>query len=168
MAGTNEESSALCCLTANLSRPNARESLIKSAMNRVAVKNEMIARRTTQVVVTHGLVTGAASRLREVRHSHLSRTSAARYRVEVATLRSQGVQRREHSFLTQPYGTRLCRRSAVSDFSLREWPLTSKPSLHPIPQSRCRGHVGLNQRLPINILFIGDGFRRNFGSMLFY
>jgi len=29
----------------------AREPLIKSAMNRVAIKNEMIARRTTQVVV---------------------------------------------------------------------------------------------------------------------
>ena len=46
-----------------------REPLIKSAMNRVAVKNEIIARRTTQVVVV---------------------------------LRSQGVQRCECSFLTQP------------------------------------------------------------------
>ena len=71
-------------------------------MNRVAVKNEMIGKRTTQVVVAHGHVTGAASRLREVRQSHLSRTCATRYRVEVATLRSQGVQRRERSFLTQP------------------------------------------------------------------
>jgi len=71
-------------------------------MSHVAIKNEMIARRTTQVVVAHGLVTGAASRLREVRQSHLSRTCAARYRVEVATLRSQGVQRRKRSFLMQP------------------------------------------------------------------
>ena len=45
-----------------------KEPLIKSAMNRVAIKNEMIARRTTQVVAAHGHVTGAASRLREVRH----------------------------------------------------------------------------------------------------
>ena len=63
-------------------------------MSHVANINGMIARRVTQVVVAHGLVTGAASCLREVRHSHLSRTCAARYRVEVATLRSQGVQRR--------------------------------------------------------------------------
>jgi len=48
------------------------EPLIKSTMNRVAVKNEMIARRTTQVVLD---------------------------------VRSQGVQRRERSFLTQPFGT---------------------------------------------------------------
>src|SRR5665647_980564 len=48
------------------------EPLIKSTMSRIAVKNEMIARRTTQVVVF---------------------------------LRSQGAQRRERSFLTQPFGT---------------------------------------------------------------
>jgi hypothetical protein len=46
-----------------------KEPLIKSTMNRVAVKNETIARRTTQVVLD---------------------------------VRSQGVQRRKHSFLTQP------------------------------------------------------------------
>ena len=46
-----------------------KEPLIKSAMNRVVVKNEMIARRTTQVVLD---------------------------------VRSQGVQRRERSFLMQP------------------------------------------------------------------
>jgi len=74
-------------------------------MNRVAVKNEMIARRTPQVVVAHGHVTGVASRLREVRQSHLSRTCAARYRVEVATLRSQGVQQRKCPFSMQPFGT---------------------------------------------------------------
>src|SRR3989344_5251891 len=88
-----------------------REPLIKSTMNRVAIENGMMARRTTQVVVI---------------------------------LRSQGVQRSKHSFLMQPCGTGLCRRSAASCFLLREWPLTSKPSLHPIPQSHCRGHVGLN------------------------
>ena len=81
-----------------------REPLIKSVMNRVVVKNEMIARRTPPVVLAHGLVTGAASRLREVRHSHLSRTCAARYRVEVAILRSQGVQCRERPFMLQPTG----------------------------------------------------------------
>ena len=74
-------------------------------MSRVAIENGMIARCTTQVVVAHGLVTGVASRLRGVRQSHLSRTCATRYRVEVATLRSQGVQRRERSFLTQPFAT---------------------------------------------------------------
>jgi hypothetical protein len=97
-------------------------------MNRVAVKNEMIARRTMQVVVAHGLVTGEASRLRGVRQGHLSRTCAARYRVEVATLLSQGVQRsnrrghvrqvpatlwrpwrHERSFLTQPFATAVLR-----------------------------------------------------------
>jgi hypothetical protein len=71
-------------------------------MSHVAVKFEMIVRRIAQVVVAHGLVTGEASRLREVRHSHLSRTCATRYRVEVATLRSQGVQRRERPFMLQP------------------------------------------------------------------
>ena len=68
-------------------------------MNRVATNeakrnlnirlNEMIARRTTQVVEAHGHVTGAASRLREVRLGHLSRTCACAYRVEVATLQYQ-------------------------------------------------------------------------------
>ena len=73
-----------------------------SAMSRVAVKNEIIARRTTKVVEAHGLVTGVASRLRVVRHGHLFRTCATRYRVEVATLRSLGVQQSENSFLMQP------------------------------------------------------------------
>ncbi|SRR5665647_564324 len=82
-----------------------KEPLIKSAMSRVAIRKEMIARRTTPVVVAHGLVTGAASRLREVRHSHLSRTCATRYRVEAATLRSQGVQQRKRPFAMQPFGT---------------------------------------------------------------
>ena len=79
-----------------------KEALNKFTMSHVAVKFEMIARRIAQVVEAHGLVTGIASRLRVVRLSHLSRTCATRYRVEVATLRSQGVQHSEHSFLTQP------------------------------------------------------------------
>jgi len=81
------------------------EPLIKFTMNHVAVKNEMIARRTTQVAVAHGLVTGAASRLREVRQRpplpHLRCAIPGRG----GTLRSQGVRRRERSFLTQPFGT---------------------------------------------------------------
>ena len=108
-----------------------KEPLIKSTMNRVATNeakrnlnirlNEMIARRTTQVVEAHGHVTGAASRLREVRLGHLSRTCACAYRVEVATLQHRRVvpvkgipagsgskllaparQRCEYSFLMQP------------------------------------------------------------------
>ena len=73
-------------------------------MSHVAVKFEMIVRRIAQVVVAHGLVTGEASRLREVRYSHLSRTCATRYRVEVATLRSQAMQQSKRSNLTQPKG----------------------------------------------------------------
>src|SRR3989344_4630712 len=69
-----------------------KEPLIKSTMSHVAVKFEMIARRIAQVVAAHGHVTGVASRLREVRLSHLSRTCATRYRVEVATLRCQAMQ----------------------------------------------------------------------------
>ncbi len=66
----------------------SREPLIKSTMSRVAEKMPMNTRRKPQVVAAHGPVTGAASRLREVRHSHLSRTCASRYRVEMAVLRS--------------------------------------------------------------------------------
>ena len=69
-----------------------REPLIKSTISHVAVKFEMVARRIVQVVAAHGRVTGVASRLREVRLSHLSRTCATRYRVEVATLRCQAMQ----------------------------------------------------------------------------
>jgi len=71
-------------------------------MSRVAIENGMIARRTPQVAVAHGHVTGAASRLRAVRQGHLSRTCATRYRVEAATLRSQGVQQRKRPFAMQP------------------------------------------------------------------
>jgi hypothetical protein len=69
-----------------------REPLMESTMNRVAVKNEIIARRTTKVVVI---------------------------------LRSQGVQRREYSFLTQPildkslraiYGVKLLMKGITIQF----------------------------------------------------
>jgi len=53
-------------------------------MSHVAVKNEMIARRTTQVVGAHGHVTGVARAVGGKYASHLSRTCASRYRVEVA------------------------------------------------------------------------------------
>jgi hypothetical protein len=78
------------------------EPLIRSTMSHVAVKFEMIARRIAQVVEAHGPVTGVASRLRVVRLSHPSRTCATRYRVEVATLRSQAMQQSKRSNLTQP------------------------------------------------------------------
>jgi hypothetical protein len=86
-----------------------REPLIKFTMSHVAKINGMIARRTTQVVVAHGLVTGAASRLRVVRQGHLFRTCATRYRVEVATLRYQGVQHSERPFMWQPSWARVLR-----------------------------------------------------------
>ena len=77
-----------------------KEALNKFTMSHVAVKFEMIARRIAQVVEAHGLVTGIASRLRVVRLSHLSRTCATRYRVEVATLRCQAMQQSKRSNLT--------------------------------------------------------------------
>src|SRR5665647_2757234 len=86
-----------------------REPLIKSTMNRVAIKNGMIARRMTQAVAAHRHVTGAASRLREVRHRpplpHLCCAIPGRG----GTLRSQGVQRRKRPFAMQPFGTTVLR-----------------------------------------------------------
>ena len=57
---------------------HTKEPLIKSAMNRVAIENGMIARRTPQAVAAHRHVTGAASRLREVRHRAASPAPALR------------------------------------------------------------------------------------------
>ena len=97
-----------------------REPLIKSTMNRVAIKNGMIARHTTQAVAAHRHVTGAASRLREVRHRpplpHLRYAIPGRGGI----LRSQGVQQRKRlfgrasklrfaTFSMQPFGTTVLR-----------------------------------------------------------
>ena len=98
-----------------------REALFKPTMSHVAVKFEMIARRIAQAVAAHGLVTGAASRLRVVCLSHLSRTCAARYRVEVATLRCQAMQqhnrtRKEYHRQSKPQSGKLLAKGMAINF----------------------------------------------------
>ena len=76
------------------------------------------------------------------------RRCARRAMQVVAGLRGQEAQRSKRQILPQPYGTGLCRRSAVSGSSRREWPFASSPFVHPIPQSRRRARVGLVQWFP--------------------
>jgi len=130
----------------------SREPLIKSTMSRVAEKMPMNSRCKPQVVAAHGLVTGVASRLRVVCHSHLSRTCALRYRVEVAILRSlrfatSGLQQSARGILTQPLWAWALRAVYCLGLLGRGITMRCAPSLYPISYSRMRGQVEPNQRL---------------------
>ena len=67
----------------------------------------------------------------------------------VVILRCQGAQHSERSFLLQPLRALALR--AVCGIMLLAKGITIRvvTSLHPIPQGRVRGHVGLNQWFPI-------------------
>src|SRR3972149_11221343 len=76
-----------------------REPLIKSTMNRVAIKNEMIARRTTKVVVD---VRSQGVQQRN-RRGHARQVPATLWRP----------WRHKHSFLMQPLGFDLMGTTAL-------------------------------------------------------
>jgi hypothetical protein len=126
-----------------------KEALNKSTMNHVVVKNELIARRATQVVLAHGLVTGVASRLRGVRHWPL--LPHLRYAIpgRSGMLLSQGAPNAsvcgKRSFLTQPLWDRALQAFFGVSLLVKGVPFALSPSLHHILQSRCRGRIGLVQ-----------------------
>ena len=103
-------------------------------MSRVAVKNEMIARRTTKVVVVHGLVTGIASRLRAVYHSPLLPHQRLRVPCRSGTLQHLGVQRSERSFLMQPLGTMTLRAICCVRLLVKGMAINFHPLPNPLPE----------------------------------
>jgi len=67
----------------------------------------------------------------------------------VVILRSQGVQRSKRPFMLQPMRALALRAVCCVRLLTKGMAIVvSSPFLHPIPQSRVRGHVGLVQGFP--------------------
>jgi len=66
----------------------------------------------------------------------------------VVILRSQGLQQSRRGILSQPFGHEALRAVYFVGLLAKGITFTASAFLYPIPYSRMRGHVGLNQRLP--------------------
>ena len=133
-----------------------RETLIKFSMNRVADKIAMIARSATKVVAeTCPHDTVRRSRLvREWGQRPFPRQRALPHRVKAAMPRSATPRARDLAVPRNCASLRFVATHKGTGFAgglLRcapcegHRPFAASHALHPIPQSRVRGHVGLNQ-----------------------
>ena len=134
-----------CNVRVMKSHDNFRETLIKSSMNRVADKIAMIARSATKVVARtcpHNTV--RRSRLvREWGRRPFPRQRALPHRVKAAMPRSATPRARD--FIATRTGTGFAGGLLRCAPCEGHQPFAASHALHPIPQSRVRGHVGLNQ-----------------------